>query len=68
MEKVCISRLKQLSASQLREGKCFEIVERKPFAKNGEGEELVGFFVVPRTPYVKDMVRRAALLADITPY
>ena len=69
MEKVCISQLKQLSAKTLREGKCLEVVERKPFAQNGDGEEqLIGFFIVPKTPYVRDQALRIALLSDISPY
>ena len=68
MEKVCISQLKQLSASQLRKGKCLEVVERKPFSKNGDGEELIGFFIIPKTPYSRDMTIRAAHLSDISPY
>ena len=68
MEKVCISQLKQLSVSQLKEGKCLEVVERKPFSKNGDGEELIGFFIIPKSPYVRDMAKRIALLSDIGTY
>ena len=67
MEKVCISQLKQLSAHQLRKGQCLEVVERKPFSKNGDGEKLIGFFIIPKTPYVTDKARHIALLADIAP-
>ncbi len=66
MEKVCISQLNKLSVSQLREGKCLEVVERKPFAKNGE-EQLIGYFILPKGPYIRDMAKRIALLSDITP-
>ena len=67
MEKVCISQLTQLSASQLRQGRNYEVVERKPFAKNGDGEELIGFFIAPVSPYARDMMRRVIQLNSIYP-